>query len=109
MMLEEELHEECRVVLATDHFMALQPFASYTPFQTCIYPRRHMASFGDISGTEAGDLARVLRTVLVKLYFGLNNPDFNYAVRSAPAENAGGEVLPLVPEHRAATDAGRGF
>jgi UDPglucose--hexose-1-phosphate uridylyltransferase len=88
-MLEEELHEECRVVLASDHFVALHPFASYTPFQTYIYPRRHKASFGNISGAEITDLARLLRVVLAKLYVGLNNPDFNYAVRSAPAENAG--------------------
>jgi UDPglucose--hexose-1-phosphate uridylyltransferase len=49
-MLQEELQENTRIVLATDHFVALQPFASYTPFQTYIYPRRHSASFGDISG-----------------------------------------------------------
>src|SRR5207244_7902252 len=54
-----------------------------------IYPRRHMASFGDINPAEIGDLAWVLRTVLGKLYVGLQDPDFNYAIRTAPAEYAG--------------------
>ena len=74
---------------ASTHFVALEPFASSTPFATYLYPRRHMASFGDIRPEEIDDLAYVLRTVLAKLYHGLENPDFNYAIRSAPHENAG--------------------
>jgi UDPglucose--hexose-1-phosphate uridylyltransferase len=85
-MIEEELAEEDRMVLETEHFVALEPFASPTPFATHIFPRRHMASFGDISAAEINDLARVLKKVLGKLYHGLGNPDFNYTVRCAPAE-----------------------
>ena len=48
-----------------------------------------MASFGDIRPEEVQDLARVLKTALAKLYFGLENPDFNYTIRTAPAETAG--------------------
>ena len=87
--LEEEMAEQSRIVLATDHFVALELFASPTPFCTPIYPRRHMASFGDISAVEISDLARVLKTVLAKLYHGLENPDFNFTIRSAPAEYVG--------------------
>jgi len=88
-MIEEELQEGKRIVMTTEHFVALEPFASPTPFCTHIYPRRHMASFGDISAAEIADLARTLRTVLAKLYHGLEDPDFNYTVRSAPAESVG--------------------
>ncbi len=87
--LAEELEENTRIVMATEYFVALEPFASATPFSTYIYPRRHMASFGHISDDEIADLAQVLRTVLAKIYFGLKNPDFNYAIRTAPAECAG--------------------
>ncbi len=87
--LAEELGEEKRIVLATEHFVALELFASPTPFCTHIYPRRHMASFGDISDAELQDLGRVLRAILAKLYHGLDNPDFNYTIRTAPAECVG--------------------
>ena len=89
--VQEELGEGKRLVLASDHFVALQQYASPTPFCTHIYPRRHMASFGDINinPAEIGDLAWVLRTVLGKLYVGLQDPDFNYSIRTAPAEYAG--------------------
>ncbi len=85
-MIEEEISDGSRVVMATEHFVALEPYASPTPFCTHIFPRRHMASFGDISATEIADLAHTLRVILAKLYHGLANPDFNYTVRNAPAE-----------------------
>ena len=87
--LQEEIQHQQRVVLLTDHFVALELYASPTPFCTPIYPRRHMASFGDISNVEMADLARVLKTVLAKIYHGLGNPDFNFTIRSAPAEYVG--------------------
>jgi UDPglucose--hexose-1-phosphate uridylyltransferase len=88
-VIAEEIDENARIVLVTDHFVVLEPFASPTPFTTHIYPRRHMASFGDVNAEELADLGSTLRTLLGKLYFGLNNPDFNYTVRTAPSENAG--------------------
>jgi len=88
-MIAEELAEQTRLVLASDHFVALEPFASPTPFATYIFPRRHMAGFADAGASEIMDLARVLRTVLAKLYHGLQDPDFNYTIRSAPVEATG--------------------
>jgi UDPglucose--hexose-1-phosphate uridylyltransferase len=35
---------------------------------------------------ELADLAYTLRIVLAKLYHGLNNPDFNYTIRSIPTD-----------------------
>ena len=91
--IEEELHENQRVVLVTEHFVVLQLFASPAPFSTHIYPRRHMASFGDVGGVELSDLAYVLKTILGKLYHGLNNPDFNFTIRTAPAELIGAKYF----------------
>jgi UDPglucose--hexose-1-phosphate uridylyltransferase len=88
-VIHEELEEEDRIVMASEHFVAMAPYASPSPFNIHIYPRRHMASFGDITDREMRDLANVLRTVLAKLYYGLNDPDFNYTIRTAPAETAG--------------------
>ena len=87
--LQEDLGDPDRIVMATEHFVALEPFASPTPFCTHIYPRRHMATFGAISQPELEDLARVLCSVLARLYHGLDNPDFNYTIRTAPHESAG--------------------
>jgi galactose-1-phosphate uridylyltransferase len=64
---EEEIADRQRLLLLTEHFVALELYASPAPFCTPMYPRRHMASVGDSSAAEIADLARVLRTVLAKL------------------------------------------
>jgi UDPglucose--hexose-1-phosphate uridylyltransferase len=43
-----------------------------------------MASFVWIDDEEIVELASVLREVLGKIYFGLNDPDYNYIIRSSP-------------------------
>ena len=83
----EELAERVRVVHETPHFVSFVPFASLTPFSLWIFPRRHMASFGEIQPEEIRDLAYMLRLILAKVYYGLGDPDFNYVIRTAPCEN----------------------
>ena len=50
--LQEELVAHGRIVATSAHFIAIEPFASPSPFCTQIYPRRHMANFGEINGEE---------------------------------------------------------
>ena len=85
-LMKNELEDGTLIVLKGEHFAAMEVFASPTPFTTHIYPLRHMASFGDITNAEIADLAKVLRTMLAKLYVGLDNPDLNFTVRSGPAD-----------------------
>lgn len=83
-MIAEELKQQERIILETEHFVAFCPFASRSPFEARILPKRHNSSFSTISDAEIADLAYVLRTLLRKIYIGLDNPDYNYIVRSAP-------------------------
>jgi UDPglucose--hexose-1-phosphate uridylyltransferase len=85
--LNEELKDQVRLVAENKHFVAFIPFAALSPFHLWIYPRRHNASFGMITGDEISSFARILRGVLRKLHFGLNDPDFNLVVRTAPRES----------------------
>ena len=86
-VLGQELLEGARVVLETEHFVSFVPFAALTPFSMLIMPRRHMACFDEMTDIEGGDLAHALRGTLLKLYKGLDDPDFNYVIRTAPVEN----------------------
>lgn len=83
-MVAEELRQGKRIVLESEHFVALCPFAARTPFETRVYPKAHKASYGSISEDERGDLAGLLRAVMGKLRTGLGNPDYNYIIRSSP-------------------------
>ena len=87
--LEDELASGERVIFESQHFVAFIPYAALSPFHIWIFPRRHSSSFDEITDPEIADLADTLKTVLAKLYYGLNNPDYNYNIRSAPiAEQA---------------------
>jgi UDPglucose--hexose-1-phosphate uridylyltransferase len=79
-----ELDAGTRIIVDTDSFAVFHPFASRRPFETWIMPKENQASFGQASVQDIQNLAAVLRTTLLKLYRGLNNPDFNLVIDSAP-------------------------
>ena len=89
VMLHDELSRGTRILATNEHFVALLPYASHLPFETWIFPRRHQASFVSVEAARIPPLAEVLKTVLLKLHRGLDNPDFNLTIASAArgAEN----------------------
>lgn len=82
----DEEREQVRVVAENRYFTAFVPYAALSPFHIWIVPRRHSACFLDATPEERTSLACLLRDVLRRLYYGLNDPDFNYAIRSAPEQ-----------------------
>jgi UDPglucose--hexose-1-phosphate uridylyltransferase len=86
-IIREGLRLPTRLIQETDRFVTFHPFASRAPFETWILPKEHQASFGSISMEDAKEFAWVLKTTLFKLYKGLNNPDFNYIIHTAPTKD----------------------
>ncbi len=86
-IIREGLRAPTRMLQETERFVAFHPFASRAPFETWILPKEHQASFGSISMRDAKEFAGVLRTTLFQLYKGLNNPDFNYIIHTAPTKD----------------------
>ena len=86
-ILADEAETPERIIMETDRFIALHPFASHYPFETWIMPKVHKSSFGDISEDEVKDLSKVLKGILLKLYVGLENPDYNFIIHTAPVDD----------------------
>lgn len=84
--LRDELNAKERIILETEHFVAFTPYAALSPFHMWIFPRSHISCFGEINDLELADLAYALKTVLAKLFYGLNNPAYNYTIRSVPTD-----------------------
>lgn len=78
--VKNELHEEVRILVEGDDFLAFLPFASHVPFETWILPRRQQPSFGRLEAGQFPPLAATLKKVLLKLHVGLGNPDFNLTI-----------------------------
>jgi len=75
-----------RIVLETEAFVTLAPYASGNPYQLRIAPRRHCASFLEVEEPELDDLARHLPRVLAALIGQLADPHYNLVVSSAPLD-----------------------
>ena len=107
-MLEEEVLDGERVISDNDHFVAFIPYAAFSPFHVWIVPVRHGPTFLDQTSAELFSMASILKDVLARIYVGLNDPDFNYNIRSAPNRDRSSSYihwyLSLVP--RVTTAAG---
>ncbi len=83
-IIRQEIADESRVVLESEEFVVIAPFASRFPFELNILPKKHSADFTKISHSEKLDLARVLKNTLMKLKIALNDPPYNFVLHSAP-------------------------
>lgn len=82
-MIEDELDAEARLVWTSDAFVAFVPFAAEVPYELWIVPREHEPEFGRLQETHRRELAGTLRTLLGRLRTQLDNPDYNFFVRTA--------------------------
>lgn len=100
--LEYEFRERSRIVAENDLMLVLVPFASKTAFELRVFPKNHAAHFEQIGAAERMALAEVLRASLAKLHRGLENPDYNLFLHTAPPDERDGydhyhwhfEILP---------------
>lgn len=89
VMLQEELAAGQRVLAENDDFAAIAPYASHVPFELWILPKHHQSSFGHVDPSRLRPLAELLKTVLMKLDTGLDNPAFNLTVNTSPRGDEG--------------------
>ncbi len=80
----EELRAQERVVLESEFFVAICPFASRFPFAFSIIPKRHRCHFDEVPEAELRDLAKVLKSCLVALESAQPYAAYNYVLQTAP-------------------------
>lgn len=90
-MWKDERSHEARLIAKSRYFVAFIPYAAFSPFHTWVVPRRHTPSFSDATTNEIVDLGLIMHTILGQLYYGLNDPDYNYVIRSEPIKECGTE------------------
>ena len=92
-MMRGELDQKERIIEESEHFVLFCPYASHTPFETRIYPKRHQACFSWTHEREIEDLAYVLKGALLRQRRCLNAPDYNFIIRSAGSGDEGVRYL----------------
>lgn len=84
LIIEYERKVKDRLIYENDFFVVLAPYASKTAFEIRIFPKGHTPHFESMSESTRASCANALRVALAKLYNGLNNPDYNFFLHTAP-------------------------
>jgi UDPglucose--hexose-1-phosphate uridylyltransferase len=87
-MIQQESRTAKRVVLETDHYIVICPFASRVPFETWVLPKLHSSHYENIGKQGLEELGGVMKTVLTKLELALDDPPYNYMIHTAPFDVA---------------------
>ena len=90
-IIRQELEVERRVVQENADIVALAPYAPRFPFETWLVPRRHGARFKEAPRHEYESLARLLKSVLMRIDRALESPPYNLIIHSAPFADDGTE------------------
>jgi len=88
-MIEREIADGARLLYRGDHAAAFMPICARYTYEVWVAPRRSVPSFVELTREERADLARALKTVLMK-YDALWNKPFPYilAFHQAPTDGA---------------------
>jgi UDPglucose--hexose-1-phosphate uridylyltransferase len=84
-IIEQEFRRAARVVYENASFLVFCPYASRSPFEMAIWPRRQCADFHMITEEEVAHFADALRMSLQKLKQALGQPPYHLALTTAPS------------------------
>jgi UDPglucose--hexose-1-phosphate uridylyltransferase len=111
----QERKDRSRLVYENDEFVAFAPYASRSPFETWILPKRHESNFEAESKDRLGLCAQALRSTVARLGAALGNPAYNFIIHSNPLRDAPSpsyhwhiELMPALT-HVAGFEWGSGF
>jgi len=114
-IVRQERRDGARLVLEEEGFVAVAPYASRFPYELCILPTTHRASFESLQADEVDALARLLREVIGRLARLFGDPPYNFALHTAPLRETDPEHfhwhLELMPKltRLAGFELGTGF
>jgi UDPglucose--hexose-1-phosphate uridylyltransferase len=83
-LVRDEVRRPGRLVWEDQDSVAFAPYASRSPFEVWIVPRRHDADFAEASARDVAGTAEALRQVLSKLASSLDGPPYNLVLHTAP-------------------------
>ncbi len=83
-LVRDESHRPDRLIWQDDQTVAFAPFASRSPFEVWVVPRRHESDFGRASDADVAATGEALRQVLGALSATLDGPPHNLVLHTAP-------------------------
>lgn len=76
---KRELEQKERIVVETEHWLAVVPYWAVWPFETLLLPKTHVKRLTELSAEQAHDLAVILKKLTTK-YDNLFETSFPYSM-----------------------------
>jgi UDPglucose--hexose-1-phosphate uridylyltransferase len=86
-IIRQEVQTGSRVVLETEHFVAVCPYAARFPFEVWILPRQHFSHFEASDAPVFANLSWVMPVVLREIDKVLEHPAYNFMIHTAPLQD----------------------
>jgi UDPglucose--hexose-1-phosphate uridylyltransferase len=83
-IVRQEIQQGERIVLENDEFISVSPFASFSPFEAWILPKRHSSFFEECQVHEIQSLSSIFQETLGRLEKALNFPPYNFTLHTTP-------------------------
>jgi len=83
-IIRQEIRQGERVILENSEFVVLAPFASFSPFESWILPKRHNSFFEESQVHEIQSLGTIFSETLKRLEKALNFPPYNFTLHTTP-------------------------
>lgn len=88
-IIRQECESEKRIVIESESFVSLAPFAPRFPFETWIIPKDHKSRFEESPREDYQKFARIVKQTLTKLNSALSDPPYNFMIHTAPLNHKG--------------------
>ena len=83
-IIHQERTQHVRVVGENENFITLCPFASRTPFEMVVLPKRHQSRFVSMDDEQFSALAEIFSETMNRLNRALPDVSYNYMLHTAP-------------------------
>mgnify|MGYP001260941607 CR=1 FL=1 len=91
-IIAQELSENERVIINNEHFVSVCSYAARFPYETAIFPKKHMSAFENTPDEYLSDLAHILKDTISALCGVLDNPAYNIVIHTAPVN----QIMPVL-------------
>jgi UDPglucose--hexose-1-phosphate uridylyltransferase len=83
-IIRQEIQQKERMILENADFIVIAPFASFSPFESWILPKRHSSFFEESHVHEIQSLASIFADTLRRLERALDFPPYNFTLHTTP-------------------------
>lgn len=86
-IIRQEIQTGARVVLETEQFLVICPYAARFPFEIWILPRRHFSHFEDSDVPTFRNIGWVIPVLMREIDKVLEHPAYNFMIHTAPMQD----------------------